>query len=122
MATGRKLFVTFNYAGYPMVREARGIIAAGSLGRVQQIYCEMPQESFSRTEANPQDWRKRDYEILCFLRSHVHVHQMTHYLFGGDKCDEFTAWEASWADTGCYRYRDAHWKYSISNSGQYDVG
>jgi len=96
VATGRKLFVTFNYVGYPMVREARAIIAEGSLGRVQQIYCEMPQESFSRTEANPQDWRKRDYEIPCVsLDLGVHVHQMTHYLLGGDKCDMFTAWEAS---------------------------
>ena len=94
--TGKKLFVTFNYVGYPMVREAKAIIDGGSLGRVQQIYCEMPQESFSRAEANPQDWRKRDYEIPCVsLDLGVHVHQMTHYLLGGCKCEMFTAWEAS---------------------------
>ena len=76
-ASGQQLFVTFNYAGYPMVREARAIIESGAIGQVQQIYCEMPQESFSRMQAEPQDWRRRDYDIPCVsLDLGVHVHQL----------------------------------------------
>ena len=95
-ASDRQLFVTFNYAGYPMVREARAMIAGGQLGEVQQVYCEMPTEGFARIEANPQDWRKQDYAIPCVsLDLGVHVHQMVHYLLGGRSCDNFTSWEAS---------------------------
>lgn len=95
-ASGRQLFVTFNYSGYPMVREAKAIIASGQLGAVQQVYCEMPSEGFSRVEANPQDWRRQDYEIPCVsLDLGVHVHQMVDYLLGGRCCDNFTSWEAS---------------------------
>jgi predicted dehydrogenase len=95
-ASGQQLFVTFNYAGYPMVREAKAIIASGQLGAVQQVYCEMPTEGFARVEANPQDWRRQDYDIPCVsLDLGVHVHQMVHYLLGGRSCDNFTSWEAS---------------------------
>lgn len=82
-ASDQQLFVTFNYAGYPMVREARALIEGGKIGQVQQIYCEMPQESFSRVQAQPQDWRKRDYDIPCVsLDLGVHVHQLVEFLAG----------------------------------------
>lgn len=35
LRTGRLLGVTYNYSGYPMVREARALIAAGTLGPVR---------------------------------------------------------------------------------------
>lgn len=80
------LGLTFNYAGYPMVREAREIISSGGIGRVQQVYCEMPTEHFSRRGADPQAWRKKDYTIPCVsLDLGVHVHHLVHYLLGGKK-------------------------------------
>ncbi len=94
--SGRKLMVTFNYVGYPMVREARAIIASGGIGRPQQVYCEMPQESFSRTEASPQAWRRRDYEIPCVsLDLGVHVHHLVYYLTGFNKYKSISAIENS---------------------------
>ena len=83
-ASDRFFGLTFNYAGYPMVREARQIIMTGGLGRIQQIYCEMPTEHFSRQGADPQAWRKKDYTIPCVsLDLGVHVHHLVHYLSGG---------------------------------------
>ena len=38
------LAVTYNYSGYPMVRELRRMIAEGRLGKIPQIHIEMPQE------------------------------------------------------------------------------
>ena len=85
-ASDRFFGITFNYAGYPMVREARQIIQTGALGRIQQIYCEMPTEHFARQGANPQSWRKKDYAIPCVsLDLGVHVHHLVHYLSGGKK-------------------------------------
>lgn len=77
------LGVTFNYAGYPMVREMREIIRSGALGPVQQVHCEMPQESFARSQVNPQLWRKQDYTIPCVsLDLGVHVYHLITYVTG----------------------------------------
>lgn len=78
------LAVTYNYSGYPMVRELRQMIAAGELGRLQQIHIEMPQEGFLRTAASPQAWRLRDYGVpTVSLDLGVHVHHLVHFLTGG---------------------------------------
>lgn len=92
--TGRRLLVTFNYVGYPMVREARAMIRAGAIGTLQQIYCEMPQESFARSVSNPQSWRRRDYDIPCVsLDLGVHVVHMVDYLASGSACNLIAATE-----------------------------
>lgn len=94
--SGRQLFVTFNYAGYPMVREARAAIRNGGIGTVQQVYCEMPSDGFARIETNPQDWRRQDYEIPCVsLDLGVHVHHIVDYLLGGSKCRILAVCEAN---------------------------
>jgi predicted dehydrogenase len=38
--SGKKFLVTYNYTGYPMVREARARVAAGELGALRRIQCE----------------------------------------------------------------------------------
>lgn len=63
-----KLFVTFNYTGYPMVREIRDRVQMGHIGRIHTINAVMPQEGFlKKTLENepivPQDWRLVDSEI-----------------------------------------------------------
>lgn len=83
---GCKLYVTFNYTGYPMVRELRSRIISGKYGVIQSIHVEMPQETFSVIDdfgrAKPvQAWRKVDYEIpTVSLDLGVHVVHLAHFL------------------------------------------
>lgn len=80
------LAVTFNYSGYPMVRQLRQMISEGRLGRLQQIQVEMPQEGFLRTNANPQDWRRKDYAVpTVSLDLGVHVHHLVDFISSGLK-------------------------------------
>jgi Predicted dehydrogenases and related proteins len=78
--------VTFNYTGYPMVRELRRLIQEGSLGRITQIHVEMPQEGFARlgpdgSPISPQPWRLRDGHIPTIsLDLGVHVHHLVQFL------------------------------------------
>jgi predicted dehydrogenase len=44
----RLLALTHTYAGYPMVKEARYLIAQGKLGQIHKIYVEYPQGWLSR--------------------------------------------------------------------------
>lgn len=78
------LAVTFNYIGYPMVREAKAIIDSGALGALQHLAIEMPQESFLTEGACPQAWRREDYDIPCVsLDLGVHVVHLADFLSGG---------------------------------------
>lgn len=80
------LAVTYNYSGYPMVRELRRMISEGHFGALQQIQIEMPQEGFLRVNANPQEWRRKDYKVpTVSLDLGVHVHHMVDFLSGGLK-------------------------------------
>lgn len=72
--------ITYNYTGYPMIRELKSLIEKGTLGAIQQIQIEMPQEGFLRLNANgelpkPQAWRLQDTvipKISLDLGSHLH--------------------------------------------------
>ena len=80
------LAVTYNYTGYPILRELRSRIQRGELGRVQQCHIEMPQEGFARlgrddSLPSPQAWRLVDRRIPTLaLDLGVHVHQMIGFL------------------------------------------
>jgi predicted dehydrogenase len=82
------LAVTYNYTGYPMVREFQKIVQSGRLGLLQQIHIEMPQEGFLRLDGNgnkaePQAWRLHDEIIPTIsLDLGVHIHQMIKFLSG----------------------------------------
>jgi len=41
--TRRLLAVTYTYSGYPMVKQARALVASGRLGAVRKVYVEYPQ-------------------------------------------------------------------------------
>jgi len=41
--TGRVFGLTHNYTGYPMVKEAKAMVAAGTLGKILKIVAEYPQ-------------------------------------------------------------------------------
>ncbi len=80
------LAVTYNYTGYPMLRELRNMIREGSLGKIEQVHVEMPQESFARLDKNgnpqkPQDWRLCDKELPTLsLDLGTHTHDITSFL------------------------------------------
>lgn len=42
--TGRVFVVTHNYTGYPMVRQARAMVANGDLGEIRLVHAEYPQD------------------------------------------------------------------------------
>lgn len=50
--TGKLFAVTYNYSGYPMVRQARELIAAGELGAVRVVQVEYPQDWLSTSLEN----------------------------------------------------------------------
>lgn len=82
------VLVTYNYLGYPMLRELRQMIQRGDLGRIQQVHVEMPQEGFERVDEHnqplmPQAWRLRDSFVPTIsLDLGVHLHMLTYYLIG----------------------------------------
>lgn len=85
---GRFLGVTYNYSGYPMVRELRSRLEAGQLGQVVAANVEMPQEGFLRVDADgkpmlPQSWRRSDGAIpTVSLDLGTHTHHLLQFLIG----------------------------------------
>jgi len=82
------LAVTYNYSGYPMLRELADRIGRGKLGKILHFAAEMPQEGFVRLDPRgnkpvPQSWRLTDRNIpTLHLDLAVHLHQIMHYLIG----------------------------------------
>ncbi len=60
-ATGRIFCLTHTYTGYPMVKQARQMVASGVLGKIRKVYAEYPQgwlSSFLEGDDNKQaGWR-----------------------------------------------------------------
>lgn len=78
------LAITYNYTGYPMVRELKAIIDSGEIGEIKHIQVEMPQQSFALPGANPQPWRKVDYDVpTVSLDLGSHVHHLIDFVTGG---------------------------------------
>ncbi|SFQ64699.1 Gfo/Idh/MocA family protein [Hymenobacter arizonensis] len=48
--SGKKLCLTHTYSGYPMVKEARQLVAAGTFGPIRKVYVEYPQGWLSAFE------------------------------------------------------------------------
>nr|VFK29597.1 MAG: Predicted dehydrogenase [Candidatus Kentron sp. MB] len=94
------LAVTYNYTGYPMLRELRHWINQGRLGRLEQIHIEMPQEGFARRSRDgnpmvPQQWRLMDGHIPTIsLDLGVHLHHIIAFL-SGEKPIELIAVQSS---------------------------
>ncbi|WP_276499191.1 Gfo/Idh/MocA family protein [Pontibacter litorisediminis] len=49
-ASGKRFCLTHTYTGYPMVKEARQVVASGRLGKIRKVYVEYPQGWLSRFE------------------------------------------------------------------------
>ena len=78
------LFVTFNYSGYPLIREMKERVRRDEVGQILHIRVEMPQESFLRPPTNiryPQAWRLRDGKIpMICLDLGTHMHQLASFV------------------------------------------
>lgn len=85
------LAVTYNYSGYPMVRELRERVLRGELGKLHHIEIEMPQEGFVRHSASgekpqPQPWRLNDCSVATLsLDLGTHLHHLMDFLTDGLK-------------------------------------
>lgn len=82
------IFVTFNYTGYPMVRELRKRVKDGHYGNLHTIHVEMLQDGFGTldSQGNPksaQAWRLLDYELpTVSLDLGVHVVNLLEFVTG----------------------------------------
>jgi len=80
------LLTTYNYTGYPMVRELENMITHGKLGKLIQVNIQMPQESFIRLtkdgeKPSPQLWRLQDQTLSTMaLDLGTHLSNMLSFL------------------------------------------
>lgn len=88
-ATGLQLLLTHTYSGYPMVKEARSRIKAGTLGEIRKVIVEYPQGWLSRLihkGGNPQAaWRtdpKRSGISGCMADIGTHAAHLAEYITG----------------------------------------
>lgn len=80
-----KVITTFNYTGYPMVRELKSICNSNDYGFLKKVILEMPQQTFLKQLAGkpiiPQNWRLYDYEIPTIsLDLGVHLVSILHFF------------------------------------------
>ena len=87
--TGQLYGLTHNYTGYPLVKEAREMIAAGKLGKIRKVVVEYPQGWLAtRIEATGQKqaaWRtdpKRSGAGGCIGDIGTHAENLAEYITG----------------------------------------
>jgi predicted dehydrogenase len=87
--TGLLFCLTHNYTGYPMVKEARDLVASGQLGKIRKIVAEYPQGWLATLlEASGQkqaDWRtdpKRAGACCCMGDIGTHAENLAEYITG----------------------------------------
>ena len=87
--TGQLYGLTHNYTGYPLVKEARELIAAGKLGKIRKVVVEYPQGWLAtRIEASGQKqaaWRtdpKRSGAAGCIGDIGTHAENLAEYITG----------------------------------------
>jgi len=92
------LTVTYNYSGYPMVRELKNMIEKNILGKILHIQAEMPQETFVRLDENnnpaqPQKWRLKDQESVSTMSLDLgsHLHHLIYFLTDSKPLEVFAS-------------------------------
>lgn len=87
--TGRLFCLTHTYTGYPMIKEAKQLIAAGKFGTIKKIYVEYPQgwlSTFLEKDDNKQaSWRtdpKRSGIAGCMGDIGTHAFNLAEYVSG----------------------------------------
>lgn len=87
--TGLMLCLTHTYTGYPMVKQARQMVAEGAFGKIRKVYVEYPQGWLSRLserEGNAQAaWRtdpKKSGKSGCMGDIGTHAANLAEYITG----------------------------------------
>jgi predicted dehydrogenase len=88
-ATGLSLLLCHTYTGYPMVKQAKQLLKAGSLGKVRKVYVEYPQgwlstllESTGQAQASWRTDPKKSGKAGCMGDIGTHAFNMAEYVTG----------------------------------------
>ncbi len=100
-STDRVFCVTHNYTGYPLVRHARAMVAAGELGTIRQVQVEYPQdwlaEPIEQQGQKQAEWRTdpaRSGAGGCLGDIGTHAYNLADFVTGlklDQICAELTA-------------------------------
>lgn len=89
--TGLLLCLTHTYSGYPMVKQARAMVAGGVLGKIRKVWVEYPQgwlSKLSEREGNKQAaWRtdpKRSGKAGAMGDIGTHAAHLAEYITGSE--------------------------------------
>jgi len=85
--TGRTLCLTHAYTGYPMVKQARQMIARNDIGPIRKVYVEYPQGWLSQGDVNSKQakWRldpQQSGPAGCLGDIGVHAFNLAEYVTG----------------------------------------
>lgn len=73
---------TYNYTGYPAIREIRELVIKKSLGEIISFNFEMPQQTFVYDKSKIAKWRKKDYSIpTLYLDLCSHIVNISNFIF-----------------------------------------
>ncbi|MCV9387839.1 Gfo/Idh/MocA family protein [Reichenbachiella ulvae] len=88
-STGLPFALTHTYTGYPMVKQARAMVASGELGKIRKVNVEYPQgwlaEKLEDSGAKQAAWRtdpKRSGKSGCFGDIGTHAANLAEYVSG----------------------------------------
>jgi predicted dehydrogenase len=88
-ATGLTLLLCHTYTGYPMIKQAKQLLKAGSLGKVRKVYVEYPQgwlstllESTGQAQASWRTDPKKSGKAGCMGDIGTHAFNMAEYVTG----------------------------------------
>jgi predicted dehydrogenase len=100
-SSGKLFCLTHNYTGYPLVRHARAMVAAGALGELRLVQVEYPQEwltePIEQQGQKQAEWRTdpaRSGAGGCLGDIGTHAYQLANYVTGlslDQLCAELTA-------------------------------
>ena len=78
------LFVTYNYTGYPMLREVKQMTKKNFFGNLKSIFVEMPSSAYlNNNTKNIAKWRLLDKTIpTFFLDLGSHVFNLINFITG----------------------------------------
>ncbi|WP_462250478.1 Gfo/Idh/MocA family protein [Ferruginibacter sp.] len=88
-ATGLTLLLCHTYTGYPMIKQAKQLLKAGSLGKVRKVFVEYPQgwlstllESTGQAQASWRTDPKKSGKAGCMGDIGTHAFNMAEYVTG----------------------------------------
>ncbi|WP_138470006.1 Gfo/Idh/MocA family protein [Poseidonocella sp. HB161398] len=85
-ASGKRFILTHNYSAYPLIRQAREMVAAGDLGEIRLVHVEYVQDWLAEETSGKQaDWRTdpaRSGAGGCIGDIGTHAHNLAAFVSG----------------------------------------